>query len=166
MKFDDLNDDTFLMYAMREYNNMQCTDIEEFYDDLKKIKYIKRLFNFYKNNGQLKERLILNHLIIFYNVFNIQAGTRILFYKIEKDFWSILKTFLIYLDRMPDKIDSIRGEIIRTSDIKFFALIFFILSVILRVLYTSQLSNIILISSSSSGNSKMYQSLGYCIENG
>ena len=118
MKFDDLNDDTFLMYAMREYNNMQCTDIEEFYDDLKKIKYIKRLFNSYKNNGQLKERLILNHLIIFYNVFTVEAGTRILFYKIEKDFWSILKTFLIYLDRMPDKIDSIRGEIIRTSDIQ------------------------------------------------
>ena len=118
MKFDDLNDDTFLMFAMREYNNMQCTDIEEFYDDLKKIKYIKRLFNSYRNNGQLKERLILNHLIIFYNVFTVQAGTRILFYKIEKDFWPILKTFLIYLDRMPDKIDSIRGEIIRTSDIQ------------------------------------------------
>ena len=118
MKFDDLNDDTFLMFAMREYNNMQCTDIEEFYDDLKKIKYIKRLFNSYRNNGQLKERLILNHLIIFYNVFTVAAGTRILFYKIEKDFWSILKTFLIYLDRMPDKIDSIRGEIIRTSDIQ------------------------------------------------
>ena len=84
MIFDDLNDDNFLMYAMREYSNMQCTDIEEFYDDLKKIKYIKRLFNIYKNNGQLKERLILNHLIVFYNVFPIQAGTRILFYKIEK----------------------------------------------------------------------------------
>ena len=118
MKFDDLNDDTFLMYAMREYNNMQCTDIEEFYDDLKKIKYIKRLFNSYRNNGQLKERLILNHLIIFYNVFTVQAGTRILFYKIEKDFWPILKTFLIYLDRMPDKIDSIRGEVILTSNIQ------------------------------------------------
>ena len=118
MIFDDLNDDNFLMFAMREYNNMQCTDIEEFYDDLKKIKYIKRLFNSYRNNGQLKERLILNHLIIFYNVFNLQAGTRILFYKIEKDFWPILKTFLIYLDRMPDKIDSIRGEIIQTSDIQ------------------------------------------------
>ena len=65
MIFDDLNDDNFLMYAMREYNNMQCTDVEEFYDDLKKIKYIKRLFNVYKNNGQLKERLILNHFIIF-----------------------------------------------------------------------------------------------------
>jgi len=118
MKFDDLNDDTFLMFTMREYNNMQCTDIEEFYDDLKKIKYIKRLFNAYKNNGQLKERLILNHLIIFYNVFSVQAGTRILFYKIEKDFWPILKTFLIYLDRMPDRIDSIRGEVILASDIQ------------------------------------------------
>ncbi len=118
MKFEDLNDDTFLMFAMREYNNMQCTDIEEFYDDLKKIKYIKRLFNAYKNNGLLKERLILNHLIIFYNVFTVHAGTRILFYKIEKGFWPILKTFLVYLDRMPDKIDSIRGEIIRTSDIQ------------------------------------------------
>ena len=118
MKFDDLNDDTFLMFAMREYNNMQCTDIEEFYDDLKKIKYIKRLFNAYKNNGLLKERLILNHLIIFYNVFTVHAGTRILFYKIEKDFWPILKTFLIFLDRMPETIDSIRGEIIRASDIQ------------------------------------------------
>ena len=118
MIFDDLNDDNFLMFAMREYSNVQCTDIEEFYDDLKKIKYIKRLFNVYKNNGQLKERLILNHLIIFYNVFTVQAGTRILFYKIEKEFWPILKTFLIYLDRMPDKIDSIRGEIILASDIQ------------------------------------------------
>ena len=118
MIFDDLNDDNFLMYAMREYNNMQCTDVEEFYDDLKKIKYIKRLFNVYKNNGLLKERLILNHFIIFYNVFTVQAGTRILFYKIEKDFWPMLKTFLIYLDRMPDKIESIRGEVILASDIK------------------------------------------------
>ena len=119
MIFDDLNDDNFLMYAMREYSNVQCTDIEEFYDDLKKIKYIKRLFNVYKNNGQLKERLILNHLIIFYNVFTVQAGTRILFYKIEKDFWPMLKTFLIYLDRMPDRIDSIRGEVILASNIQF-----------------------------------------------
>ena len=69
MKFDDLTEENFLMFAMREYNNMQCTDIEEFHDDLKKIKYIKRLFNIYKNDGQLKERLILNHLIVFYNVF-------------------------------------------------------------------------------------------------
>ena len=118
MIFDDLNDDNFLMFAMKEYNDIQCTDIEEFYDDLKKIKYIKRLFNIYINNGQLKERLILNHLIVFYNVFPAQAGTRILFYKIEKSFWSMLKTFLVFLDRMPDKIDSIRGETIRSNDIQ------------------------------------------------
>ena len=118
MIFDDLNDDNFLMYAMKEYNDVQCTDIEEFYEDLKKINYIKRLLNIYKNNGQLKERLILNHLIVFYNVFSVQAGTRILFYKIEKDFWPMLKTFLIFLDRMPEKIDSIRGETILTSNIK------------------------------------------------
>ena len=118
MIFDDLNDDNFLMYAMKEYDDIQCTDIEEFYDDLKKIKYFKRLFYIYKNNGQLKERLILNHLIVFYNVFPIHAGTRILFYKIQKTFWPMLKTFLIFLDRMPETVDSIRGETIRSNDIQ------------------------------------------------
>ena len=118
MKFDDLNEGTFLMYAMKEYNNIQCTNIEEFHDDLKKIKYIKRLFNVYMNGGQLKERLILNHLIVFYNVFPVYAGTRILFYKIEEHFWPMLKTFLIFLDRMPDKIESIRGKTVLSTDIK------------------------------------------------
>ena len=120
MKFDDLTEDNFLMFAMREYNNMQCTDVEEFHDDLKKIKYIKRLFNIYKNDGQLKERLILNHLIVFYNVFPALAGTRILFYKIEEQFWPMLKTFLIFLDRMPDKIESIIGKTILATDIKLY----------------------------------------------
>ena len=118
MKFDDLNEGNFLMFSMKEYNNIQCIDIEEFYDDLKKIKYIKRLFNIYLNDGQLKERLILNHLIVFYNVFPIRAGTRILFYKIEEQFWPMLKTFLIFLERMPDKIESIRGKTILSTDIK------------------------------------------------
>jgi|TARA_B100001964_G_scaffold125245_1_gene138691 ribosome-interacting GTPase 1 len=117
MKFADLTEENFLMFSMREYNNMQCTDVEEFYDDLKKVKYIKRLFNIYKNDGQLKERLILNHLITWYNVFPVQAGTRILFYKIEEHFWPMLKTFLIFLDRMPDKIEMIRGKEIKSTDI-------------------------------------------------
>ena len=117
MKFEDLNEGNYLLYAMKEYNNIQCTDTEEFYDDLKKIKYIKRLFNIYINDGKLKERLILNHLIIFFNVFSVQAGTRILFFKIEKEFWPILKSFLIYLDRMPDKIESIMGKPILSTDI-------------------------------------------------
>ena len=119
MKFsEDLNEGTFLLYAMKEYNNIQCTNIEEFHDDLKKIKYIKRLFNVYMNGGQLKERLILNHLIVFYNVFPVYSGTRILFYKIEEKFWPMLKTFLIFLDRMPDNIESIRGSVIKSTDIK------------------------------------------------
>jgi len=117
MKFGDLTEENFLMFSMREYNNMQCTDVEEFYDDLKKVKYIKRLFNIYKNDGQLKERLILNHLITWYNVFPVRAGTRILFYKIEEHFWPMLKTFLIFLDRMPDKIEMIRGKEIKSTDI-------------------------------------------------
>jgi hypothetical protein len=117
MRFDDLNEDNFLIYAMKEYNNVQCTGVEEFYDDLKKIKYIKRLFNIYKNDGQLKERLILNHLIVYYNVFPVQSGTRILFYKIEEHFWPMLKTFLIFLDRMPEKIESIRGNEIKSTNI-------------------------------------------------
>ena len=120
MRFDDdLNENNFLMFAMKEYINIQCTDMDEFYDDLKKIKYIKRIFNLYLNDGQLKERLILNHLIVFYNVFPAQAGTRILFYKIEQVFWPILKTFLFFIDRMPEKIESIRGNIINSSNIKF-----------------------------------------------
>ena len=120
MRFDDdLNENNFLMFAMKEYINIQCTDMDEFYDDLKKIKYIKRLFNLYLNDGQLKERLILNHLIVFYNVFPAKAGTRILFYKIEQVFWPILKTFLFFIDRMPEKIESIRGSIINSSDIEF-----------------------------------------------
>ena len=117
MKFGDLTEENFLMFSMREYNNMQCTDVEEFYDDLKKVKYIKRLFNIYKNDGQLKERLILNHLITWYNVFPVRAGTRILFYKIEEHFWPMLKTFLIFLDRMPNKIEMIRGKEIKSTDI-------------------------------------------------
>jgi len=117
MRFDDLNDDNFLIFAMKEYHNIQCLDTEEFYDDLKKIKYIKRLFNVYENTGQLKERLILNHLIIFFNMFGVEAGVRILFFKTEQKFWPMLKTFLIFLDRMPDSVQSIRGNIIISSNI-------------------------------------------------
>ena len=118
MKFDDLNEGNFVIYAMKEYMNPQCLDVQEFYDDLKKIKYLKRLFNQYKNDTTLKERLIFNHLIIFYNMFSTEAATRILFYKIEKEYWPILKTFLLYLNYMPEKIKSIRGETIYNSSIK------------------------------------------------
>ena len=118
MIFDDLNEKNFLLYAMKEYNNPQCTDVEEFNDDLKKIKYIKRLLNQYVSEGVLKERLLLNHIIVFYNVFPPAAATRILFFKIEERFWPILKPFLFYLKLMPeDKIESIMGKEIRTNEI-------------------------------------------------
>jgi len=118
MIFDDLNEKNFLLYAMKEYNNPQCTEVEEFNDDLKKIKYIKRLLNQYVSEGVLKERLLLNHIIIFYNVFPPAAATRILFFKIEERFWPILKPFLFYLKLMPeDRIESIMGKEIRTNEI-------------------------------------------------
>ena len=118
MKFDDLNEKNFLLYAMKEYNNPQCVDVDEFNDDLKKIKYIKRLLNQYISEGILKERLLLNHIIVFFNVFSTKAATRILFYKMEEEFWPMLKTFLFYLNYMPeDKIESIMGRKILTTDI-------------------------------------------------
>ena len=118
MVFDDLNEKNFLLYAMKEYNNPQCTDIEEFNDDLKKIKYIKRLLNQYVSEGVLKERLLLNHIIVFYNVFPPAAATRILFFKIEEKFWPMLKPFLFYLKLMPeDRIESVMGKEIKTNEI-------------------------------------------------
>ena len=118
MIFDDLNEKNFLLYAMKEYDNPQCVQVEEFYDDLKKVKYIKRLFNQYLNEGVLKERLLLNHIIVFYNVFPVRSATRILFLKIEEEFWPILKTFLVYLSYMPETIDSINGRAIISDDIQ------------------------------------------------
>ena len=118
MIFDDLNEKNFLLYAMKEYDNPQCVQVEEFYDDLKKVKYIKRLFNQYLNEGVLKERLLLNHIIVFYNVFPVRSATRILFLKIEEEFWPILKTFLVYLSYMPKIIDSINGRAIISDDIQ------------------------------------------------
>tara|TARA_B100000287_G_scaffold431940_1_gene490207 strand:+ start:621 stop:1037 length:417 start_codon:yes stop_codon:yes gene_type:complete len=118
LKFDDLNEKNFLLFAMKEYDNPQCVEVEEFNDDLRRIKYIKRLFNQYHTENILKERLILNHIIVFYNVFSVQAATRILFYKIDEEFWPMLKTFLLYLSYMPkDKIESIMGKEIRVTDI-------------------------------------------------
>ncbi|MBC8442803.1 MAG: hypothetical protein H8D80_01295 [Proteobacteria bacterium] len=98
----ELDDDNLLNYAMKHYDNPECKSIEEFQEDLTRTIYIKRLFRKYKSSGELKERLILNHIIIFYNVFGIEASTNILFFKIEDEFWPLLKTFLVYLDMFPE----------------------------------------------------------------
>lgn len=98
-----LNENNFLVYAMHHYDNPQCHSLEEFEEDLKKILYLKKLLSRYKNNGELRERLILNHIIVLYNIFG-ESATRMLFYKVEKSCWDVLVTFLVYLERMPETI--------------------------------------------------------------
>ena len=93
-----LTEENFLLYAMQHYDNSQCTSIDDFYDDLLKIKYVRRLFKRYHETGELRERLILNHLIILSNVFGVEASVRMLFFKIDRSLWPILKTFLLYLN--------------------------------------------------------------------
>jgi len=113
MEYDKLDDDNFVLYAAKHYDNAQCHDTEEFLDDLKRFKYIKRLFGKYEESGELRERLILNHIITLYNVFGNEA-TRLLFVKL-KGYYHYLKPFLVLLNRMPDTVDL--GYIIYSSDI-------------------------------------------------
>lgn len=91
----------FLQYAMHNYDNPQCASLTEFDEDLKKFLYLKKLFTRYKKNDELKERLILNHLIVLFNLFS-DAAVNMLFYKIDKEDWGILATFLVYIQRMPE----------------------------------------------------------------
>ena len=98
-----LNNENYVLYAMKHYDNPQCENIEEFHDDLNRTKYLKRLFKKYESSKILKERLILNHIIIFYNVFGIEVASRVLFFKIEEEYHSLLKTFLVYLNYLPEK---------------------------------------------------------------
>lgn len=98
-----LNESNFLLYAMKHYDNPQCQLIEEFEEDLKKFLYLKKLLARYSRDNDLKERLILNHIIIIYNLFN-DAATNMLFYKIDEEYWPMLITFLTYLDRMPETV--------------------------------------------------------------
>jgi len=115
--FEDLNEKNYLHFAMKYYDNRQCTSVEEFNEDLNKIKYVKRLFNRFLETGELRTNLILNHLIVIYNVFENEAATRMLFFRVEKKFYSILKPFLIFLNRLPEKVKGIDGEEIQTNHI-------------------------------------------------
>ena len=99
-EFDELTDDNFLIYAIKNYQNPSCTGMAELEDDLKRFKYLKRLLNKYLKTGEPNERLIINHIILLYNVFG-QATTRMLFFKLEEKYWSDLKTFLVFLNRLP-----------------------------------------------------------------
>jgi hypothetical protein len=111
---DKLTEANFLVHAMHHYDNPQCHSLQEFEEDLKKILYLKKLLSRYKNNGELRERLILNHIIVLYNIFG-DATTKMLFFKIDESCWDSLVTFLVYLERMPESLPEYG---IKLSDIK------------------------------------------------
>ena len=100
--FSTLTPENINMFAMKHYDNPSCVDEQEFLDDMKRFKYLKRLFRKYDTSKELKMRLIINHIIILANVFGVEAATTLLFFKIEKNHWSILKSFLIFLHYMPE----------------------------------------------------------------
>lgn len=100
--FDELTEDNFILFAAKAYDNPQCTEISEFYDDLNRFKYIKRLLKRYEEHDDLQERLLLNHIIVIYNVFGIEAANKMIQYKLEDLYWPAIKTFLVYLNYLPD----------------------------------------------------------------
>jgi len=101
MIFNELNEENFLLFAIKNYENPQAVTKEDFDKDLHHFKYIKRLLKKYKNTGELKTHLLLNHFIILYNIFG-EAATPMLFFKIEKELWTSLKTFIIFLNKLPE----------------------------------------------------------------
>lgn len=116
MKLERIDENNFLLFAAKHYDNAQCHDTAEFYDDLKRFKYIKRLFIKYQECGELRERLILNHIIVLYNMFGDQT-TRMLFFKLD-GYYEYLKPFLVLLRRMPEIVYLVGPhDIIYNSDI-------------------------------------------------
>jgi hypothetical protein len=116
MKFENLTDSNFILYAAKHYDNPQCFSIDEFHQDLLTFKYIKRLFKRYMESDILKEKLILNHIILINNLFGPEATVRMLFLKFG-EYDSMLKPFLVYLELLPDVVYQIRGKNIATNTI-------------------------------------------------
>jgi hypothetical protein len=110
MKFDELNDDNYILFAIKYYDNPQAVTQDDFFDDLNRFKYIKKLLRKYVKTGDLKTSLLINHFIIVFNIFN-EAALPLLFFKIEKELWSSMKTFLVFLNRVPDFPKSFVNEI-------------------------------------------------------
>jgi len=100
--YEKITSENVVMYAVRHYNNPHCEGEKEFEDDLKRFKYIKRLLRKYHDTGILKERLLLNHLIVLHNVFGSDASATLLLYKIQEEYWSALKSFLLFLNILTD----------------------------------------------------------------
>lgn len=115
ISFDDLNDENFLLFAAKSYNSPHCVQ-SEFKEDLSRIRYVRRGIRSYLKTGELKYRQIMNHIIILYNVFGLNA-TRMLFFQMTLDEWKVLKTFLLFLNFMPEVVRGINGKDIISSDI-------------------------------------------------
>ena len=116
MSFDDLTNDNILLYAAKAYDKPNCI-MSEFKEDMKRFNYLKRLFKRYRKIGELREQLVLNHLVVICNVFGPEVATRILFFKMAKDDYSALKTYLLFLSCMPERVKGIKGHDIISSEI-------------------------------------------------
>lgn len=110
MKFDELNEDNYILFAIKYYDNPQAVTQEDFFEDLSRFKYIKKLLRKYVKTGDLKTDLLINHFIIAFNIFN-EAALPLLFFKIEKELWSSMKSFLVFLNRVPEYPKSFVNEI-------------------------------------------------------
>lgn len=121
MLLENLTKDNYLQFAMASYTNIRCHGVEEFNEDLLLIKYIGRLLRKYRQTKEIETprlRLTLNHIITFYNVFKVEAATRLLFFKLEPQLYSILKTFLVFLNFMPGIVHGIEGKDVKSEKIK------------------------------------------------
>jgi len=116
MSFDDLTNENVMLYAAKAYDKPNCI-MSEFKEDMKRFNYLKRLFQRYRKLGELRERLIINHLVVLYNVFGPEVTTRLLFFKLNKEDYSALKTYLLFLNYMPIVVRGIKGTNIQSSNI-------------------------------------------------
>jgi hypothetical protein len=116
MTFDDLTNENILLYAVKAYDKPNCI-MSEFKDDMKRFNYLKRLFRRYRKEGELREQLVINHLIVLSNVFGPEVASRLLFFKMAKEDYSVLKTYLLFLNLMPERVRGIKGHDIISSEI-------------------------------------------------
>ena len=117
MSFDNLTEDNVMLYAIKAYDKPNCI-MSEFSEDMKRFNYLKRLFRRYRKHNEMRERLVLNHLVVLNNVFGVEATTRLLFYEMSPNDYPQLKTYLLFLSCMPDVIVGIKGKNILSPSIE------------------------------------------------
>tara|TARA_B100000530_G_scaffold336782_1_gene292639 strand:- start:946 stop:1320 length:375 start_codon:yes stop_codon:yes gene_type:complete len=117
MNFSVLTNDNYMLFAMKHYDNPQSVTYDDFQEDMMRFKYLKRLFGRYVKSGVLRNHLILNHLIVLFNVFG-EAAIPLLIFKIEMEYWSIMKSYLLYLNRLdPEGGNGILDEIVIDAEV-------------------------------------------------